>query len=472
MRILYSASAFFFSFLLFLPYQALSSDSVEANLFEQTVIDLKEYQKLIEQIANERQGTVGSENRALGKQLGVTKQAYRNLLWQFADDLLLPDNRAALNENSALAVSLLGTESTAIKNEIEQSEVAAKKLETDIASAKKNIFTTNQAVAKERLSDLSWKLYLKRRGQESLYSALVKNSQKSLLFEVDATQDLTLAKSLVYKQADMLSGLIGLNEDKLLKLEKKLSAVRSESATGQKLLSDIAFKNLEIQDYANRLEAMVDLLSSMEIDSSLYKKTVIQTKNALNVDIFDKRVVSHLFTEWWLGTKKWFTKQAPTIVSNVITFFGIIFIAYCIALLVKKMVRSLFQRINPGTSELAKKFIVSMSSKIIILIGILIALSNFGVQIGPILAGMGILGFIIGFALQETLSNFASGLMILIYRPYDVGDKIRVSGLEGKVSKMNLVSTTIFTSANHHLTVPNNKIWKDIIHNITSQPQV
>ena len=88
------------------------------------------------------------------------------------------------------------------------------------------------------------------------------------------------------------------------------------------------------------------------------------------------------------------------------------------------MLRRIFRRSFPEMSELAKNFIVSMSSKLLILAGILLALSNIGVQIGPILAGLGIMGFIIGFALQDTLSNFASGLMILIYRPYDIGDKI------------------------------------------------
>ena len=111
-----------------------------------------------------------------------------------------------------------------------------------------------------------------------------------------------------------------------------------------------------------------------------------------------------------------------------------------------------------------------MSSKLLILAGLLLALSNLGVQIGPVLAGLGIMGFVVGFALQDTLSNFASGMMILIYRPYDVGDKIKSAGVKGKVSQMNLVSTTIYTSENHQLTVPNKKIWGDIIHNVTSQP--
>ena len=88
---------------------------------------------------------------------------------------------------------------------------------------------------------------------------------------------------------------------------------------------------------------------------------------------------------------------------------------------------------------------------------------------GPVLAGLGILGFIVGFALQDTLGNFAAGMMILIYRPFDVGDMIEAAGVFGKVSAMNLVSTTILTIDNQTLVVPNGRIWGDVIKNVTHQ---
>jgi small conductance mechanosensitive channel len=76
------------------------------------------------------------------------------------------------------------------------------------------------------------------------------------------------------------------------------------------------------------------------------------------------------------------------------------------------------------------------------------------------LPGLGVLGFIIGFALQDTLGNFASGMMILLYRPYDVGDVIDAGGVSGKVEDMTLVYTTIHTFGNQKMVVPNNKIWE------------
>jgi small conductance mechanosensitive channel len=113
---------------------------------------------------------------------------------------------------------------------------------------------------------------------------------------------------------------------------------------------------------------------------------------------------------------------------------------------------------------------VSVTARnLIIAIGGLIALSQLGISFGPLLAGLGIAGFILGFALQDSLANFASGMMILLYRPFDVGDLVEVSGAYGRVSQMSLVNTTILTLDHQTLIVPNNRIWGDVIKNVTAQ---
>jgi small conductance mechanosensitive channel len=89
--------------------------------------------------------------------------------------------------------------------------------------------------------------------------------------------------------------------------------------------------------------------------------------------------------------------------------------------------------------------------------------------VAPLLAGLGIAGLVIGFALQDTLSNFASGMMILIYRPFDVGDVVEAGGVMGKVDQMNLVSTMVLTFDNQMLVVPNKQIWGGVIRNVTHQ---
>jgi small conductance mechanosensitive channel len=103
------------------------------------------------------------------------------------------------------------------------------------------------------------------------------------------------------------------------------------------------------------------------------------------------------------------------------------------------------------------------------LLGLLIALSQVGFALGPLLAGLGIAGFIAGFALQDTLANFAAGVMILVYRPFDIGDSIEAGGASGAVSAMSMVSTRIRTDDNQALIVPNGRIWGDVIKNLTAE---
>ena len=120
-----------------------------------------------------------------------------------------------------------------------------------------------------------------------------------------------------------------------------------------------------------------------------------------------------------------------------------------------------------GVSLLLENFLVGAVRWVAMAVGIIMALASLEVSIGPLLAVVGAAGFVIAFALQDSLSNFASGLMILFFRPFDVGDVVDAGGVSGKVISMNLVSTSIKTFDNKDMVVPNNKIWQDVITNAT-----
>ena len=110
-----------------------------------------------------------------------------------------------------------------------------------------------------------------------------------------------------------------------------------------------------------------------------------------------------------------------------------------------------------------------VSWNLVLAVGLLVALSQIGISLAPLLAGFGVVGFILGFAMQDSLGNLAAGMMILINRPYDVGDMVEISGVFGKVENMSMVSTSVLTIDNQKLVVPNSKIWGDVIKNVTDQ---
>jgi small conductance mechanosensitive channel len=190
-------------------------------------------------------------------------------------------------------------------------------------------------------------------------------------------------------------------------------------------------------------------------------ESYITAISGVEVDVSDASATWTVITGWITSTEggiRW--------AKNILFFLVIIVISWILSKAVSKAVKKAVANIK-SASELLKDFIVNISRKAILLIGFIVALSMLEVNIGPLLAAIGAVGFIMGFALQGTLSNFAAGIMILIYRPYDVGDLVDVGGTFGKVDAMTIVSTTLRKPDNQKVVVPNNMIWGDIITNIT-----
>jgi small conductance mechanosensitive channel len=176
-----------------------------------------------------------------------------------------------------------------------------------------------------------------------------------------------------------------------------------------------------------------------------------------------------------LALKDWIVFQlsdalgVPPALANV-TALAVVFIvviaAFWIAggLLAKLVGRAMTaSRLKPA--QLLLDFTTGAIQKATAAFGMLMALAIVGVPIGPVLAGIGVFGFVVGFALQETLSNFAAGMMILLYRPYDIGHAVTAGGVSGTVKSMSLVSTTISTADNQIQIVPNGAIWGGVITN-------
>lgn len=114
-------------------------------------------------------------------------------------------------------------------------------------------------------------------------------------------------------------------------------------------------------------------------------------------------------------------------------------------------------------------FISQIVRVVVVIIGMIAVLQRIGVQTTSIIAVLGAASLAVGLALQGALSNVAAGVILLILRPYRVGDAIEVSGVRGVVIKLDLFTTQMSNASNNKIVIPNSKVLGDVITNFTGQ---
>ena len=211
----------------------------------------------------------------------------------------------------------------------------------------------------------------------------------------------------------------------------------------------------------DRLNTVLTAWESKGGETEEYQKYAAAV-SGIDLNIHDASALGSVVWEWLIsenGGQRW--------MWNILKFLAILLVFYILAGIAGRVVERLAGRIK-GASVLLKKFLSNFAKQTVLIVGFIVALSALEVNISPLLAAIGGAAFVIGFALQGTLSNFASGLVILGYRPFDVGDVIEAAGISGIVDSMNLISTKIRTFDNKVMIVPNNKIATDTITNATA----
>jgi small conductance mechanosensitive channel len=113
-------------------------------------------------------------------------------------------------------------------------------------------------------------------------------------------------------------------------------------------------------------------------------------------------------------------------------------------------------------------FVGGLIYVLILTFAVLAALAKFGIQTTSFVAILGAAGFAIGFALQGSLGNFAAGVLILVLRPFKVGDYIEGGGVAGTVKEIDLFTTVLATPDNVKIMVPNSKLFGDTIKNFSA----
>lgn len=103
---------------------------------------------------------------------------------------------------------------------------------------------------------------------------------------------------------------------------------------------------------------------------------------------------------------------------------------------------------------------------------IMIILSNRGVDVTAFVAGLGVIGFVVGFATKDIFANLAAGLMIMSARPFKAGDHVHVAGIKGTVKEINMSCCIIIDDDKTYVTIPNVKIWGTPIKNFSRLKKV
>ena len=117
--------------------------------------------------------------------------------------------------------------------------------------------------------------------------------------------------------------------------------------------------------------------------------------------------------------------------------------------------------------EALGRFLATISRYIVVITAVLAALGHMGIETSSLLAVFASAGLAVGLALQGSLSNFASGVMILIFRPFRIDDTVILAGNVGKVLDIGMFATTLLTPDGLKVFVPNSKVTGDVVTNIT-----
>lgn len=161
---------------------------------------------------------------------------------------------------------------------------------------------------------------------------------------------------------------------------------------------------------------------------------------------------------WQMGEKS---------LINAIEALLLMLVCYFVA---KYLSRAIANPISSRVDQTLGRFVEKLVYRGCLGCGLLVVLAYFGVQSTSFAAVIATMGFAIGLAFQGTLSNFAAGILMLVFRPFKVGDLVVAGGVTARVQEIDLFHTIVDTPDNRRLIIPNNSISSNTIENVTYHP--
>jgi len=428
------------------------TDNKSLEELDQSLADLEKKRQTINYLKKQLTKTKGITRKAYEARLDKAWLEYLQLGLRFAESV-------AAEQDSKMDISRYRKQATGIlQSQYDVGIAVVKRLRDRMDIPEPSLSAADQAAAYSKLFDLLNTI-------NHAYEIMLQGIEFSESFNVDISKQKALLKEDFIERSANSSILLEMAMDQVTALRASASAMPDDT----ELKAKLTVATNQVQSLADGLAIVLAMMDRLEMDTAIYHEQVLSSTGQITTEVFEVGVVTNLLVGW--GQTLWnvMIEDGPNLVFKVLLFIIIVFGFRKLADFVQTIVQRSLEKSHLKLSELLRRMLVSIARNIIIVLGVLIALSQVGISLGPLLAGLGVIGFVVGFALQDSLSNFASGMMILMYRPFDVGDLIEAGGVSGKVSQMSLVNTTILTLDNQTIVVPNSKIWGDVVKNVTAQ---
>ncbi|MDY7019986.1 MAG: mechanosensitive ion channel [Cyanobacteriota bacterium] len=304
-------------------------------------------------------------------------------------------------------------------------------------------------------------------GANTTQSNSTEESSRNLNAAANALDNTEIEGNLEIKVASSVGGVDSLEnidqkQDQLEEVTEQLQEnAEADSDLKNQLVSNVTELQAERTAIIDRFEIVLDEFEKKGGEINSYNN-YIQAVSGIEIDLQDTEGLAVRLIGWVKseeGGLRWgmnLGKFVSIVVASII-------VSQILSLIIN---RSLKQFGN--TSDIFRQFIVVLVRRGGVVVGCMIGLTALEVSLGPILALVGGASFVLAFALQSNLSNLASGLMLMIYKPFDTGDEVMVGDIWGYVDSITLANTTIKGWKSEIISIPNDMIWGSIIKNLTA----
>ncbi|MEL7036922.1 MAG: mechanosensitive ion channel domain-containing protein [Cyanobacteria bacterium J06592_8] len=304
-------------------------------------------------------------------------------------------------------------------------------------------------------------------GANTTQSNSTEQSSRNLNEAANVLENTEIEGNLETKVASSVGGVDSLEnldqkQDQLEEVTEELQEnAEADSDLKNQLVSNVTELLAERTAIIDRFEIVLDEFEKKGGEITSYNN-YIQAVSGIEIDLQDTEGLA-VRLMGWVKSEEGGLRWAMNLGKFVSIVVASIIVSQIVALIINKSLSKF-----GNTSDIFRQFIVVLVRRGGIVVGCMIGLTALEVSLGPILALVGGASFVLAFALQSNLSNLASGLMLMIYKPFDTGDEVMVGDIWGYVDSITLANTTIKGWKSEIISIPNDMIWGSIIKNLTA----